>query len=347
MSNNIPLITSVSIVVIIWLLLLWLLKRVLIRRLRNLAVKTRSQWDDVVLEALVFPANFLIIASGLALFTNLLDLSSGTQKVVNVALKGSLIFAMVFFADSLIRNLMRIYGGKALGQVSHGVIKGIIRGFIIGIGVLIFLDLIGISITPILASLGIGSLAVALALQDTLGNFFAGIYVAVDQPVRIGDFIRLETGQEGYVTDIGWRSTRVRMLPNNTVIIPNAKLMGSVITNYYLPEKELAVLIEVGVHYASDLNHVERVVIEVARQIQKSVAGGVPEFGPLVRYHTFGESSINFTAVLRAREFTDGYLLKHEFIKVLHERFQKEGIVIPFPTRTLVLSPESISKVKS
>jgi len=200
---------------------------------------------------------------------------------------------------------------------------------------------LGISLTPILTTLGIGSLAVAIALQDTLGNLFAGLYIKADRPIEIGQYVRLESGEEGYVDAIGWRSTRIRMLPNNMVVVPNSKIVQSNITNYYLPDRELAVLVEVGVHYDSDLEKVERVTREVAKEVLQTVPGGVPHFEPFIRYHTFSDSSINFTVILRGREFVDNFLIRHEFIKRLHVRYQKEGIVIPFPIRTVYLKQES------
>ena len=185
----------------------------------------------------------------------------------------------------------------------------------------------------------------ALALQDTLSNFFAGLYVAIDKPVEIGQFVKLESGEEGYVIDVGWRSTRIRALPNNVVIVPNSKLMGGIITNYYLPDKEIAVLVQVGVHYQSDLKHVERITCEVGKEIMRKVQGGVPEFEPFIRYHTFGDSSINFTVILRGKEFVDQHLIKHEFIKCLHERYQKENIAIPYPIRTLEIYKKAFEMV--
>jgi small-conductance mechanosensitive channel len=106
--------------------------------------------------------------------------------------------------------------------------------------------------------------------------------------------------------------------------------------NYHLPSNDLAVLVEVGVDYASDLGRVEQVTIEVARDVMREVSGGVADFEPFIRYHTFADSSINYTTILRAREYVDQYLVKHEFVKRLHARFNQEGIVIPFPIRTLV-----------
>jgi len=127
------------------------------------------------------------------------------------------------------------------------------------------------------------------------------------------------------------------MLPNNIVIIPNSKLGQSVLTNYYMPETEMAVLVQVGVHYQSDLKHVEKVTIEVGEETLKEVQGGVAGFKPFIRYHTFDDFSINFTVILRCKEFVDNYLIKHEFIKRLHARYNKEGIVIPFPIRDVYI----------
>ena len=195
-----------------------------------------------------------------------------------------------------------------------------------------------------LATLGVGGLAVALALQDTLSNLFSGFHIMLARQVKVGDFIKLESGEEGYVTDINWRTTKVKMLPNNVVLIPNSKLAQAIIVNYYLPDKETAVLVQAGVHYDSDLKKVEKVTCEVAKQVMKLVPGGVPGFDPFIRYHTFADSSINFTVILRAGEFVDQYLIKHEFIKRLHERYQKEGIVIPYPIRAVNYQQEKAGK---
>jgi small-conductance mechanosensitive channel len=200
---------------------------------------------------------------------------------------------------------------------------------------LVVLNGIGLSITPMLTALGVGGLAVALALQEPLANFFAGLFITLAGQIRVGDYVRLDSGQEGYVADFTWRSTRLRMLANNLVVVPNAKLAQAIVVNHHLPSSDLAVLVEVGVDYASDLRQVERVVVEVGREVMTEVAGGVATFEPFIRYHTFADSSINFTVILRAKEFVDQYLIKHEFVKRLHTRFNDEGIVIPFPIRTI------------
>ena len=203
------------------------------------------------------------------------------------------------------------------------------------LGLLVILNGLGLSITPMLTALGVGGLAVALALQEPLANFFAGLFITLAGQIRVGDYVKLDSGHEGYVADFSWRSTRLRMLANNLIVVPNAKLAQAIVVNHHLPSQDLAVLVEVGVDYASDLRHVERVVVEVGREVMREVAGGVPDFEPFIRYHTLGDSSINFTVILRAKEFVDQYLIKHEFVKRLHTRFNDEGIVIPFPIRTI------------
>jgi small-conductance mechanosensitive channel len=161
------------------------------------------------------------------------------------------------------------------------------------------------------------------------------MHMAISKPIRVGDFVELETGTRGTVEDIGWRSTRIRDLPNNLVIVPNARLVEMVLTNYSLPVPEQSLPVQVGVAYGSDLEHVERVTLEVAKEVLNEVPGAVAGFEPAFRYHTLADSAIELSAVLRVQQFSDRALVTHEFIKRLHRRFAEEGIEIPFPQRVL------------
>ena len=223
---------------------------------------------------------------------------------------------------------------------SATIFLNITRVVVLAIGLLILLSSVGVSITPLLTALGVGGLAVALALQDTLTNLFAGIHILASGKVQAGDFIELDTGLQGYVVDTNWRNTIIRQLPNNLIIVPNAKLASSTLINFARPEQETSVLVQVGVAYGSDLDQVERVTCEVGRDVMLSVDGAVRTHEPSIRYHTFGESSIDFSVILRAAEVTAQYLIIHEFIKRLHRRYQAEGIDIPFPIRTIVAAPQ-------
>lgn len=333
-----------------WLAVFLLAKRILFRWLKAFASKTSSRIDDILVDSINFPLNVLIFALGIGACRALMP-ANGMQEFRAFSLvffKLGTAVALILFLDRLMRTFLKEYGPRIdLLRTSGGFIQGIIRFVFLGIGLLILLDALGISITPVWASLGIGSLAVALGLQPTLENLFAGVQIVTDRMVQVGHFIRLDSGEQGYVDKIGWRSTWIRMLPNNTVIVPNKVLVNQRVINYHYPQAEMAVLVEVGVSYDSDLARVEKVTVEVGQEVLKSVPGGVPEFLPFIRLHTFSDSSVNFTVILRAREFVDQYLIKHEFIKRLHARYKQEGIVIPFPIRTLELKPETIQGLKT
>jgi small-conductance mechanosensitive channel len=321
--------------------------RVIYSRLRRLALHSATDIDDVIVGALRGPVVLVILVTGGLILGRILPLSQDWDRGLGIGVRIAVILAGVLFVDGLIKALLRRASRKAAYlQASAGIVQTAVRGIIILIAILIILDMAGVSITPLVASLGVGSLAVALALQSPLANFFAGIQILADRPIEVGQYVELDTGHKGYVTKVGWRSTTIRILPNNLVIVPNSKIMDAIITNYYLPEKQLSILVEVGVHYDSDLEHVERVAIEVAREVLQQVEGGKKDFEPFIRYHTFGDSSINFTMILRVEEFVNGYLVKHEFIKRLHRRFKQEGITIPFPIRTLDIDREDLAFLK-
>ena len=333
---KIPAVIYAPVIYLLWVSILLSIKKIVFSHIEKFAVRTQTKLDDILLNALNLPLVLLIFVSGAVILEKIAPVSKEAELTTYflIGLKATTIVAVILFFDRLIRNLIQTYAQKIeILKTSGGVAQGIVRAIVIGLGLLILLDSFGVSITPVLASLGIGSLAVALALQPTLENFFSGIQIVIDKPIKVGQFIKLDSGEEGYVHKIGWRSTWVRMLPNNVVVIPNKVLVNSKVLNYYYPDQDLAVLVQVGVHYQSDLKHVERVTIEVGQEIMKEVKGGVPEFTPFIRYHTFNDFSIDFTVILRAKEFVDNYLVKHEFIKRLHERYNKEGIVIPYPIR--------------
>lgn len=209
---------------------------------------------------------------------------------------------------------------KALPNTS--IFENIIRLLIFLCGSIVLLQSLGISVLPLITALGVGGLAISLALQDTLANMFAGIQMILARQIKVGDFVRLETGQEGFIQDIGWRNTVIRQLSNNLVLVPNAKMSSTIITNYALPLPEMSTLVEVSVAYASDLAQVETVIKSVAKEVLQRTKGAVIDFEPYIRYHTFGESGIGLTVILRIHGFEDQYPVKHEFIKALHTRFQ-------------------------
>lgn len=318
------------------LILGYIIRKIVFNRLMRLAKNTKTQIVDIILSSI--RGAFIIWFTMLGLFFAL-EASKLPENIIHIVDKALLIlgiFSVTLVLANIAAKLIRSYSAKIESALPvTSLTQNISRIIIFGIGILIILNQLGLSITPILATLGVGGIAVALALQDTLSNLFAGFHIIVSKQIKIGDYIKLDSGEEGYVTDITWRTTKIKMLPNNVVLVPNEKLTKVIVTNYYLPDKEMAVLVNLGVHYKSDLKKVEKITNEVAKEVMGEVVGGVLEFEPFIRYGSFGDSSINLTVILRAKEFVDQYLIKHEFIKRLHERYAKEGIVIPYPIRAI------------
>jgi len=216
-----------------------------------------------------------------------------------------------------------------------------VRAAVIVTGLLVLLSSLGLQITPILTALGVGGLAVALALRDTLQNLFAGMHLIADRPIRVGDYVKFsDGGVEGHVVDVGWRSTRIRMLQNTVVIVPNHKVAESIITNYDLPESRMGLTVRVSVGQASDPDHVERILVEEARKAVGEVTGLLGEPPPNARFTPgFGESSLDFSLNLNVASFVDQFEVQHHIRKRLLARFRAEGIELPYPTRTVYVRP--------
>ena len=312
------------------------------RRLRR---RTRTNLLAQIVDDLDGPLSLWVLTE--ALYLGLLQLSlsddlkeSLRQWVVVITIALVVVTSIRIQGHALSWYLRRVGRRTSQTKVFNSllpVVKRIATLVILAMGILIIMDQLGLSIAPLVAGLGIGGLAVALALQGTLTNFFAGLNILTDGSIRIGDFVELEGGLSGYVDQIGWRTTRIRMLANNMVIIPNTRLADSIATNYNYPDDQMSVYLELGVSYASDLDHVERVTVEVAKEVMDATEGAVDGYEPSIWYTEFGDSNINFWVVLRAHGYMESWLLKHNFIKALFRRYNEEGIEISFPARNVYM----------
>ncbi len=313
-------------------------EKVILKKIHDIAARTKWDGDEILISALRGIVFFWFAVAGLYGAVRSIQIGPEYGKPIDEAILVVVIFSVTVVLARAASGLVGLYSRKVGGiLLSTSIFENLTKIIVFLIGILIILQSLGISIAPILTALGVGGLAVALALQDTLTNLFSGIQILASKKIKPGDYLKLTNGDEGYVADITWRYTTIRALSNNMIVIPNSKLSSSLVTNYSLPESELAVLVDVGVSYGSDLEKVEKITCEVAADVMKNVEGGIPEFSPFIRYNTFGDFSINFTVILRAREYVNQYLIKHEFIKHLHRRYQDEGIEIPFPVRTVIL----------
>ncbi len=321
----------------------FLVRKFLFGFLKRRAARTATVIDDTIIAAVRAPFILWCVCAGAYAASRIALLPWEFTKVSDKVLLALVIGTVTYSAAQVAISLIRQTGTRRGGSVAYvGLTQTTVRIGIIVIGGLILLNALGISITPIITALGIGGIAVALALQDTLSNTFAGIYITLSQHVRPGDYIRIEGGAEGVVegvvTDITWRATTIRTIRNNIAIIPNAKLGQSIVTNFHLREPRHRLDIPVGVSYASDPEHVERVLIEESKAAIGEVDNLLDDPAPYVLFMPgFGDFSLDFTLVVHVRTFVDQFPVQHHLRKRIFRRFRKEGIEIPFPIRTVHL----------
>ena len=323
-------------------------KKLLVPLLLRIAKSTSTDLDNRIARALSLPVTLGIVLLGAYLaFTLPVDLSGGQQRAVN-ALVGALgILLGVIGVASLVSNTFEWYMQTAATRTRYNLdprlvplIRRISTVSIYGLGALLVLSQLGIAISPLIAGLGLGGLAVALAIQPTLANLFAGTYVMTEGVISPGDYIELENGVAGYVLDVGWRSTRIRTWSNNLVVVPNSKFAETIITNYQQPAPAVNIIVNCGISYDSDLYQVERVCHEVMDEVLETSTHGVKEYGGWFGFDSFGDSNVNFWLFVQAKDRLASFGLKTALMQRLHQRFNEEGIVINYPVRTLQFPPE-------
>jgi len=317
----------------------WAVRRLILKALRAWTSRTGSRAGRGLAEALSGP--ILIWAAILALHVGLQS-SNLPGKFTDWGAKTLFVLwivSLTLMCMRIARDSIRFYGSQVAGALPVATLtQNLAQIAVMILGVLVLLDHFHVSITPMLTALGVGGLAVALALQDTLSNLFGGFYVAVAGQVRLGDYIKLNTGEEGYVTDIGWRSTTIRSLGNSMIIVPNAKLAQAIVTNYHLPEKRIWAMVEVRVSYDCDPDHIERVLLDIAAHGTREIPGMLADPAPSVTFDPgFGDSALGLTLNYQVAEFASQFSVRQELRKRIFRRFREEGIRIPFPARAVYM----------
>lgn len=311
-------------------------KKIIVHRLRRLTARTEWKSDDIILEGINRAAIPIFIVIGIYMAIHNLPLEESVIKILDIISVVIILFTATVVAARIAAGFITNYTQRNNGLLpATSLFSNITKIIVYILGGLIILQYIGVSITPLLTALGVGGLAVALALQDTLSNLFSGLNIIASKQIKPGDYIKLDNQEEGLVTDITWRYTTIQAMPNNRIIVPNHKLAAAIITNYNLPVEDIAVSIPVSVSYDSNLEEIEKITLEVALEIQNSSTDAYNSHEPIVRFKEFGASGINMSVILRAKDFATQYPLRHDFIKRLHQVFKEKGIEIPYQTITL------------
>ena len=303
-----------------------------------------------VIGALRVPAALVVILFGVRLA--LISLSQASTQslgfISNLDRLGHNVWLLAITAivcytvSRLIITFMRWYSARAphdtrtaLNTVIWPILIRITSVIVFTLGALVALDIMGIPITPLLAGLGIGGLAVALALSPTISSFIAGTYVVAEGHISEGDYVEIDSERAGFVESVGWRSTVLRSRFNNVIVVPNSMITESILTNYTTPTPAVTGIVENGVSYDSDLKQVEQVSLEVAREVIDDSEHANKEFEPVFRFFQFGDSNINFRIIFQGVDRVGMIAIQHEIIMRLHARFNEEGIEINYPVRKL------------
>ena len=312
-----------------------------------------TQWTPTDLDSRIVRSTRLpltlgiVVLGGYLAFTVPLELSERQQDTVDTVANLLGIILGVIAVGSIISSVFAWYIENVASRVGDGfasqllpLFRRIAMTLVYGLGALLILDQLNINISPLIAGLGLGGLAVALAIQPTLANLFAGTYVMTEGVITPGDYIELENGISGYVIDVGWRSTRIRTFHNNLVVIPNSRFAETIITNYQRPMPAVNVIVTCGVSYDSDLYQVEQVCQEVMVEVLDTHPNAVKEYGGYFGYDSFADSNVNFWLFVQAKDRVASFSLKTALMQRLHQRFKELNIVINYPVRALQFPKE-------
>jgi len=309
-------------------------QRLVSRRLHRLAKKTATGWDDVIVDSLKGSVVLWFFLVGLVVVFKFVPARPEVLALIRRTIGVLGILAAVIFFSKLARRVIYFYIDRIV-DVPTILFKNFATVVIYLLGFLVALDYVGVSITPLVTALGVSGVGFALALQDTLSNLFAGLGILMTRKVRPGEYVRMDTGEEGIVCDITWRNTTLRNPENNLVVVPNGKLASAIVINTHQPEKEMGLFLPVTVAFDSDLATVEKVTLEIAREVMAVPGRTIDGFEPVIRYNAFTDLGVRFAVILRIKEYREMYELRHDFYKRLHERYRAEGIKLAVPPRAV------------
>jgi len=311
-------------------------ERIIVKRLRKISALSEFRANEMIRTS-KGPILLLFVIAGIYGAVISTPIEPKIMVIITKILLSIGILLITVVSANITGGLINIYSNKEESTFpATSILVNIARIIVFIVGILFILDTIGVSIAPLITALGVGGIAVALALKDTLTNLFSGLNLIASRQIKPGDYIKLDSGEEGYVTDITWRDTIMKSSNDNLVIIPNQKLAVVAITNFSTPDKQIPVSVSICIGKDNNLEKVEKICLDVARIVVKETEGAVKEYDPVVRFNSFSESGICFNVVMKAEEFANQYIIKHEFIKKLHNAFVKNNIELSMPINHII-----------
>ena len=322
----------------------------------RVAHRTPTELDGALIQASRWPVSAGVVLLGVYVSLLIaLDFSPAARRIVELVFGAAGTLVGVGLMERLVSRTLDWVIEQQTRRAGEGVdlrllpmLRRVVMGLVYVMGALLVLSALGVSVNPLIAGLGLGGVAVSLAIQPTLSNLFAGTYVMTEGVVARGDYIEMEGGVAGYVEDVGWRSTRLKTWGNNLVVIPNARFAETIITNYDRPQPPVNVYLTCGVSYDSDLARVESVSMEVMHSLLESSPYGVKDYGAYFGFDSFDESNVGFWLFVQAKDRLASFELRSALVNELHRRFDQEGIVINYPVRSLhfLSGPDALPMVQ-
>lgn len=323
-----------------WILIAFILAEVISEVMKRFAKEAKKRaritLDEKIVPAIRRPIMYLIVVAGFYLAVMNVSVLIPYWPVIMPVIG---IIGIAFGALLVLRlgNVLLVWYTESRAPKSEATytemmptVQKVWMFLIVVIALVMVLGQAGIEVGPLVTSLGIAGLAVALAFQDTLANFFAGLYLTTNRPIKKGQFIKLDTGQDGYVENVDWRNTKLKSSGGQVVIIPNVKMSQAIITNYHEPIKKYSFSIPFLVRPDTDLEKVEAIVKDAANKAIKTTPGADTGYQPLFRVSEVNEYGVKAAVIVQTNEYSDQFLLKHEILSGMLKRFRKEGIELPF-----------------
>jgi len=327
----------------------WVAKRFLTTIGRRLASKTNSDLDDIIIEIIVDRIKWMAVVAGSYLATE--ELIRGTeatdvvarqwlgyaQGIIFVCFVAVVTVVLIRIADSSVKHTMERHARRTSSKLNEALfplVNRIINVLIALIALIIILHHFGQDVSSLVVSLGVGSLAIALAAQETIANMIGGFVIMTDRPFRVGDRIKLPTGEMGDVQDIGIRSTKILDFDNNLVVSPNADLIKGKIVNYSYPSEQIRIFVDFSLAYGTDIDRARTIITNLASQhpdVLKTPA-------PAVFLVSFGEASLNLQLNGRTNDYRKKFPTETTLREQIYKGLADEGIQMALPYRVVQLS---------
>jgi len=322
-------------ILIVTIIIAFFAKLLLKRILKPLAQKTKTKVDDLIIKNLSSIIFYVFLLLGIKIGLQYFEFKILLYKNVIDSLFVLIIaLFLIKIIDGFSKQWLQEWKFKTKTTADERLIpflQKILKAVVIILATIFIFSSWNINISPLLATAGIAGLAIGLAVKDSLAHILGGLQLVLDKAFKVGDKVKLESGEMGVIMDIGLRSTKLRTYDNEVIYIPNGFLANAKIKNYTQPDLTIRVNAEFGVEYGSDTEQVKKVVLEAIKKIDSVLSD--PK--SVVSFVKMSDFSLDFIARAWVKSYTEAYSTWLKMTDEIHKALNEANIGIPFPTRTV------------